>query len=912
MPRYSGYRRLPPPPLPDPSTLPFPGNVIRLCGACGLRASALAPVPSQGSIPAYVMLTGEAPGAQEDEWGVPFKGMAGTELNSLLAQAGVPRETVYINNVCRCKPSNNRTPKPAEIKACAHWLDLEVELVNPRIIVAMGATAIHRFLGNDAGTVEHLHGKPVVMKVGSATRIVLPAYHPAAALHNTTLLRQLFDDFQVLRGLVSGHPISDYLVADEYPNPVYTVVDTPEKMKRMRDEVREVGECAVDTESVKGKLWSYQVSAVPGTAWFVPVEEGFRGRIPVNEWGALIIVHYYLHDINFLNIPDGNFCDSMTQAYLTGRPQGLKELSSRICGINMLSYGEVTRPGQLKLSIQYLTEAARLEWGDPPEIEEVKWDNKVGRVVTKIKHPQHISFKIKRLLADCIDKQDTDPLDRWNNKITDPERAEVEKTLGPMPESSLADIPFADAVDYASRDAQATLRVKHKMDKLIREMGLGFVLRMDLGILPMVRSMMDAGMAVDVPHLKKLSASYANRMAAKATELAVKVGHPFNPNSSPQVAKVIYGELGFTPTAFTPSKLISTDDQELKKTRSPIATGIIVYRGLLKLKSTYADGLSEKAVPDDNGVFRVHTKLGTTRVETGRLSSSDPNLQNIPTRTKEAKAIKSAFIAPEGKILGESDYAQIEMVTLAHLSGCRRLIELFNRGGDPHTEMAANIFGLPMPKYEKDTPDKAAEDRYRYPIKRLNFGIAYLIGAQGLSNQINEYIADLEMAGSPVEIEPWDEPTCQKFIDDWYQLNPEVKDFQLEMAAYARRHGFVRDLFGRLRFVPEMNCPIRSIQEAGARQAANLPVTASAQGIIKLAMGQLWRELPSTEWANNVRVLMQIHDSLIVEVDDDETVYKPYFTWMRKVMAGVVQLRVPVKADIKVGHCWSEMEKIKL
>jgi DNA polymerase-1 len=447
---------------------------------------------------------------------------------------------------------------------------------------------------------------------------------------------------------------------------------------------------------------------------------------------------------------------------------------------------------------------------------------------------------------------------------------------------------------------------------LVDDLDLGMVLKVDTDILPMVHSMMQNGMAVDLDHLRNLSIDYDARMRAKATELSAMVGHPFNPMSSLQVATVIYNELGFKPTKKTDSGLISTDDSELKKTKHPVAKGIIQYRGILKLKSTYADALVNWAYPDSNSIPRVHTTLKTTRVETGRLSSSDPNLQNIPTRNKEAKAIKNAFIAPPGMVMIEADYSQIEMVLLAHLSNCRRLVDLFNRGGDPHTEMAATIFGLPMPKYDRDIPDEASKSKYRYPVKRLNFGIAYLIGPQGLANQIQEYIADLEMEGEPVDIEPWDELTCEKFIGDWYKINPEVKDFQLEMAAMARRFGYVNDILGRMRFIPEANCPIRSIQEAGLRQAANMPVTSSAQEVIKVAMSRLWNGLPRTPWANDASFVMQIHDSLIAYVKDDEKVYRPFLSWMLKVMTTVIQLRIPIKADVKIGHRWAEMEKIKL
>ena len=194
-----------------------------------------------------------------------------------------------------------------------------------------------------------------------------------------------------------------------------------------------------------------------------------------------------------------------------------------------------------------------------------------------------------------------------------------------------------------------------------------------------------------------------------------------------------------------------------------------------KLKGTYADALVEQAVPDKDGAMRIHTTLKTTRTETGRLASSNPNLQNIPVRSAEGKSIKRGFVAPAGWILAEGDYKQIEMVVQAHMADCKGLIDLFLRGGDPHTETAARIFGVPL--------DVAAQDRYRYPTKRAGFGIIYMIGAKGLADQIGEYLSDLAMAGTETDIAPWSEADCEKFIADYYKLYPEIKDYQFEMAA---------------------------------------------------------------------------------------------------------------------------------
>lgn len=378
---YSRYRRIPV--LPDPSTLPFPGKLIRSCSDCNLRAGCTAPVPSTGLIPSRILLVGEAPGQQEDLYGYPFAGNAGDQLNSMLHQNGIVREEIHIANIVNCRPPGNRTPKPAEIQACAKWLNIILSIVNPDIVVAMGATAITWFLGQGCGTVEHLHGRPLEQTVAGRKRILLPSYHPAAALYNSSLLRQLNDDFVVLGGLARNRPISDFNAVDEYPNPEYKVMeDTNEAKNHLAELIVGSGQVAIDTETIKGntKLWSLQISTSPGSGWFVPVHPNFNQIIDTTIWKSQIIVHHYLSDSKWLKIPEDNFWDSMISAYLLGLPQGLKELAARLCGMKMITYSEMVRPGQRKLSTDYLTQAVTQDWGEPPDISETKWDNFFGNI----------------------------------------------------------------------------------------------------------------------------------------------------------------------------------------------------------------------------------------------------------------------------------------------------------------------------------------------------------------------------------------------------------------------------------------------------------------------------------------------------------------------------------------------------
>ena len=621
-------------------------------------------MPSENCNPCDVMFVGEAPGVQEDLSGVPFVGASGQYLNSLLFQCGLHRESdtnstreflvdsglpvgrVCISNTCHCRPPNNRTPRADEISACSKWLKMELDIVQPRIIVALGKPATDVFLPENNSTMEHMHGKPVE-KDG---RIILPCYHPAFALRDTSKMRQVSEDFQVLRGLVKGKDWREYHVVDAYPNPVYRVVDTPEKMAGMVVNIAQAGEFAVDTEICRGKLWSVQISCKEGEAYFIPIKDDHQGRVDLSFLKATAVVHNFLFDIQYLKLDETNFADSMTMAYLLGQSQGLKELASRLCGIRMQEYREVVKTGQQKLSLEYLLKASGMEWSDPPAIEETKWDNKKGCLVTKSKKPWHISRKITKLLDDYGKDDNTDLWDRWRT-IPDEERSVVEGVLGAMPESSLADIPAEQAIAYSSRDSDATLRVYHKLKQMITDSDLDFIQYLDLAVLPQVNEMMQNGMPVDIPYLKELSTYYAGNMVVAAELASVKVGHPFNPSSSKQVAEVVYSELGFKPTKKTATGLISTDDQELKKVKHPVIADILEYRRNLKNKSTFADALVENAIPHEHGggiVYRVHTTLKTTRTETGRLSSADPiNLQTMPTRSADGKKIRKGFKASQ-------------------------------------------------------------------------------------------------------------------------------------------------------------------------------------------------------------------------------------------------------------------------
>jgi len=836
----------------------------RACQACALRDGCKGPVPAKPG--GRVMLVGEAPGRNEDETGVPFTGQAGEYLNSLLETAGLSREEVIISNTVKCRPKSNRTPTVDEARYCAErWLNLEIAAFKPDIIVPMGRVAIEYIMGET--NVEHVHGIPNSFKVLGIPfeGTILPVYHPAAGFYDTRLMRHIQQDFETLGKLVRGEQVA--VPKDEYLDPDYRQMTSTKVFDKV---------AAWDTEIVDDELWSFQASDTPGTGHFMRAGDwamapGYQGAV----------VHNYLFDAKYLELPM-NTDDTMLMAYLLGLPQGLKELAWRLCGMEMDSYQETIGGHRRDKALAYLEEAVNLEVPDPPLLENTSWSKKENRLVTSSKQPQHITKKIKRIIADVVGGKQlkdgpVDPYVRWHN-IDKRERAEVERELGPMRDASLEDVPVDEAVYYACRDSDATLRVFQKLDREVDRLGLRYVYELDKRTLPIALEMMQNGIKLDSTYLNNLGRHYFELMEMKAEEIFKLVGSEgFNPNSDNEVRKLLFEQLGFTPSKFTETGLPSVSKDELPKIDHPVVPLLMEYKHIAHLKDSFCDVLPNKV--DEYG--RIHPTINVTRTETGRWSMKEPNLQQIPSRSELGKAIRKAFVAEEGNLLVAIDYSQIEMRVAAHLTGCRSMIDLFLEGRDIHTETASQIFGVPVDQ---------VTSWQRYPTKTMGFGVIYGLTPHGLYNQMAQE-----------GLEDWDEKSCENFIKEYYALRPELGAWQDQTRAFAAKNGYVTDMFGRLRYIPEMLCPVKRYRGAGERQAINMPIQSTAQGILKTAMVKMHQEETNFPYF----WLLQIHDELMFEVEARQAIQ--FVWWASNIMESAVQLSVPINVEAKMGTNWGEM-----
>lgn len=413
---------------------------------------------------------------------------------------------------------------------------------------------------------------------------------------------------------------------------------------------------------------------------------------------------------------------------------------------------------------------------------------------------------------------------------------------------------------------------------LVESGAAGLYSNVELPLVWILAQMEIVGVRVDVPYLEKLQVEFDERIRAIEKDIEVLAGEPVNPNSPKQLGHILFEVLEL-PVVKKTKTGYSTSAEVLEALRDshPIVGRVLDYRQLAKLKSTYVDGLLKLVDAHD----RVHTSFNQTVTATGRLSSTAPNLQNIPVRTEEGKRIRRAFIPIEKKnLLISADYSQIELRVLAHLSGDDMLMQSFAKGEDIHRRTASEVFHVPM---EEVTAEQ------RRTAKAVNFGIIYGQTDYGLSRELG--ISRRE---------------AQAYIDLYFSRYPLVQTFIHDTIEQARAQGYVTTMMGRRRYIKDINSRNRNLRQFAERTAVNSPIQGTAADIIKLAMIHCDKAIEDNRL--DAKMLLQVHDELIFEVSREDALGLSLV--VRKCMEDALKLNVPLKVDLKAGFNWQEMEKI--
>jgi DNA polymerase-1 len=430
------------------------------------------------------------------------------------------------------------------------------------------------------------------------------------------------------------------------------------------------------------------------------------------------------------------------------------------------------------------------------------------------------------------------------------------------------------ASDYACEDAEQTLAVHQVLwPQLTQDDKLRFVYELEIASSEALYRMERHGVLIDAPTLAAQSQALGQRIVQLETEAHELAGQIFNLSSPKQIGDIFFTKLGLPVVKKTATGAPSTDEEVLEKLAEdfPLPAKILEHRGLAKLKGTYTDKLAQLALPRTG---RVHTHYAQAVAVTGRLSSNDPNLQNIPIRTPEGRRVREAFVAPPGSMIASADYSQIELRIMAHISGDVALLRAFTEGLDVHRATAAEVFGVGL--------DQVSNEQRRY-AKVINFGLIYGMSAFGLARNLGI-----------------DNTAAKNYITRYFERYPGVKDYMDRTRQEAKERGYVQTVFGRRLYLPEINSP-NGPRKAGAERAAiNAPMQGTAADLIKLSMVKVQQVLDAEQRAT--KMIMQVHDELVFEVPESEV------DWLRtevpRLMAGVAELKVPLLAEVGVGLNW--------
>jgi DNA polymerase-1 len=439
-----------------------------------------------------------------------------------------------------------------------------------------------------------------------------------------------------------------------------------------------------------------------------------------------------------------------------------------------------------------------------------------------------------------------------------------------------AQVDVAKAAEYSCEDSDQTLDVHRALwPQLEADAKLRFIYELEIASSETLYRIERNGVLIDAPTLARQSHELGQRIFALEQEAYEIAGQPFNLASPKQLGEIFFDKLGLPVIKKTATGARSTDEEVLEKLAEdyPLPAKILEHRGLSKLKGTYTDKLAQLAHPRTG---RVHTHYAQAVAVTGRLSSNDPNLQNIPIRTAEGRKVREAFVAPAGSVIASADYSQIELRIMAHLSGDAALLKAFHEGVDVHRATAAEVFGL--------EPAQVSSEQRRY-AKVINFGLIYGMSAFGLAKAL-----------------AIDNTAAKNYITRYFERFAGVKQYMDDTRAQAKAQGYVETVFGRRLYLPEINSPNGPRRSGAERAAINAPMQGTAADLIKLSMVAVQKALD--EQQRGTKMIMQVHDELVFEVPEGEVDWLK--TEIPNLMAGVAELKVPLLAEVGVGANWDQ------
>lgn len=899
--------------------------------------------PGAGPTPSDVFLCGEKPGLEEIRRRIPFIGRSGDGQNDYLRRYHLSTRTFYLTNLIK-HYIGDRNPTDEEIEYWAPTLQDEIDRCSPKLIIAVGSIATRYFLGRDAA-LETVHGiphHPGAFDISCAYRapfgsIILPIYHPALGFKDSDArsliawdYAQVADAVKKIKQGIAIEPRYDRYAGKE----IYLDISGTELSNLIdNDYDYDTNEFAIDTEGTLDDPFSLQISWREGQGYMLRYErDDFAAGLEairklVFDRKALVIGHNLIHDIAIVRAMGlclrraSRLFDSMYAAYITriesysddpkGRSrgkQGLKPLAWRHNGTRMLSWEDVTSEIALRDRIAYLEKVSRGTWPKPRLRAEQEHDGTWS--YTKKKPVQKLAAKI---IADYrADKRNkkgepVDIEDRWY-KITDYVREVAERDLGHLPGGSVrrlfAEDP-AKAISYSCADSDQTLRLKRVLHRELASRDLLSLMDKGMRVLPMIEEMRSNGFPASRSHFETYSAELWDEMMAIVKDISRLYfgGKPFNPCSPPQTRELL-AIRGLKSEKQTPGGDDSTAQKSIEHhaANDPAIAKLFEFRKREHVRDKFCTVIlramdrDRKSTETLTDISRVHSQLQTTRTATRRLAAKNPNLLNIPVRTKLGLRVREGFSALPGMILLAGDLSQIEYRILAHFSNDRTLVEFMNRKVQPgedkpdiHRQTAAWLNGIDMRDVTKEQ---------RSVAKTTNYLKIYLGTGMGMADQLRKD-----------GIEGWPPDRCDELIRETDKMFPGVPRWVKQVIAETYETEMSLSYEGMPRYLPGIRSRDRATRAEAERHAVSQRIQGTAQDMLQNSM--IWLE--PRIWAlqdsgEKVEPLLQVHDELIFMVEP--AIERTVTRLLRHALVkeGGVPTRVPIECEIHSGNVWSELK----
>ena len=891
--------------MSEPRPLIIPG--LPGCFQCPLHETRNRVVTGFGNWPARIMAVGEAPGGEEERAKIPrpFIGTSGQLFRRMLGEAGIQLDDVFMTNTVHCRPPQNRDPKPLEIRRCAPWLDTEIGIVDPDIILCLGSKAYKRFLPDEESSITAIRGHFFEREIEGRKRWIVPMVHPAFVMRNVQTWRAPFiDDLRKVRKLMDTGEI-------ERP-PAFT--KTKSSWEDLVEAAYSVDKFGFDLEfdgphDLKGfptprkaDIVGVGIATEPGVSYYYPCpdHEDLLSKIgdlkDVLESKEVIKVVSNVkaekHVLRRYGIEIENYRDTMLEAWLLGQisnidlPLNLKDTWQRMFGTEMMRINEVIGKGKTARGMREATE-----------------DDEEAVIEYAAQDPD-ASLRIHMVLIKEIEQRGLEELYLdvelpFARIITDMEERGFAFDPTRLEESK--DILEAEIISKRIKLATQVLPFVADLPRnIIHDQARSYLGGMNK---PRVKHILERYHYYDVEDKTKdqLIADFIRYSEAETVEDFV--ADSFNPNSNDQTKLILFGADGKGNAIEDPPRSLSTDKVTLAEYAGiPVVPPILSYRNTQKLLGTYIYGLPKHL---DNG--RIHSSISQVGTETGRISSSNPNLTNIPARRRgdiesgiDPKKIRNAFIATPGNIISCFDFAQIEMRVQADLSDCYDMKQLFLTGGDVHGNTTEKIYGTTyaevMAKFGPEL-GPGTWNNYRYLAKTIGFGVLFGLTPEGLIARTPELDLTIQMA--------------RDFINAFFLAYPEILAWQLQQKDFVRRYGFNETKLRRRRYYPEHKAANRAIVEKVLRECINFPIQGGAADIFKIAVLEVDKALKKY---NLLSVMInQVHDEIVMEGPESEL--NTLAEVVPPVMSAVgarFNMEIPLPVDYEYGYSWGELTEYKL